>query len=68
MGTFVLSLVSKLTDFVLDWGGDAVWEIVLWGPLLKKGEELLTFLTFTSDVDGWLSLILFRPRRPSQDS
>jgi hypothetical protein len=68
MGTFVLSLVSKLTDFVLDWGADTVWEVVHWGPLLRKGEELLTFLAFTSGLGSWLSLVLFRPDRSSKDS
>ncbi|KAE9379810.1 hypothetical protein N431DRAFT_458803 [Stipitochalara longipes BDJ] len=67
MGTFILSLFSKLTDFVLDWGADTVWEMVHWGPLLRKGEELLTFLAFTSDIDGWVRLIFFRSGWSSKD-
>jgi hypothetical protein len=60
-GTLLLSIYSKLTDFVLEWGTDTMWEMMTWGPLLQKGEEMLTFLALTSGIDGWLQLIFFRP-------
>lgn len=44
---------------MLEWSTDTVWEMVHWGPLLKNGEELLTFLALTSGVDGWVRLIFF---------
>lgn len=63
-GIFLLTVFSKLTDLFFEWAADTVWEKMQWGPLMKGGEKLLTFLTLSAGLKGWIA-ILFLHHMPS---
>jgi hypothetical protein len=67
-GIFLLAVFSKLTDFFFEWAADTVWEKMQWGPLMKGGEKLLTFLTLSAGLKGWMAILFLRHRPSATDS
>jgi hypothetical protein len=54
MGTLLLNLFSKGTDFALGLAVGASWEVIQWGPMMKEsGERLLTYFLMTCGFKGW---------------
>jgi hypothetical protein len=67
-GIFLLTVFSKLTDFFFEWAADTVWEKMQWGPFMKGGEKLLTFLTLSAGLKGWMAILFLRHRPSATDS
>ncbi|KAG9229454.1 hypothetical protein BJ875DRAFT_488901 [Amylocarpus encephaloides] len=64
LGTFLLTVLSKLTDYAFGSIANKVRQKIQWGPLLAKSSNMLTFFTMGSSVGGWWKVLLHR-RRPS---
>jgi hypothetical protein len=58
IGTFLLSLLSKLTDYGFQAVASSVREKVQWGVLIKKGGNLLGILTMGASFDGWWKVLM----------
>jgi hypothetical protein len=58
LGTFLLSVLSKLTDYGFQAVASSVREKVQWGVLIQKGGNMLGFLTMGASVSGWRKVLL----------
>ncbi|KAH7360947.1 hypothetical protein BKA65DRAFT_577974 [Rhexocercosporidium sp. MPI-PUGE-AT-0058] len=58
-GFLVLNILALLNNYALVAAGDKVWEYVQWGPLMRHGQNLTTFLALStsSGIGGWLRII-----------
>lgn len=66
LGTFVLSLFSKATDYAFEASAEVVWKRIQWGPLITGGEQLLSYFVMTGGFESWVKTVLYA--RPSKDS
>ncbi|KAL5326497.1 hypothetical protein ACEPPN_004183 [Leptodophora sp. 'Broadleaf-Isolate-01'] len=58
-GFLVLNILALLNNYALVAAGDKAWSSVQWGPLMRHGQNLTTFLALSasSGVGGWLRII-----------
>ena len=68
IGTFLLSLLAKGTDYAFQAVFDLVREKIQWGPLLNRGSNMLSFLTMGSSFSGWRKALLRRKNSPGSTS
>lgn len=65
-GIILLNVLGLLYTYAFTALADELWEKIQWGPLLKRGEPLLTFITLSAGWDIWWKVLLRRGWEPKQ--
>lgn len=62
-GFLVLNILAILNNYAIVAATDRAWESLPWGPLLRDGQELTTFLALStsSGMSGWIRILFTSP-------